>query len=87
MTLQVILEKSGLKRNSKPFAAPGNVTALIHITIININNKGINIFVYFSMPSLTPENTIQAVNPINTNCHIKGLNVDDLKLSKTRVVF
>ena len=61
--------------------------AFYHKPSLFANNKGINILVYLSIPSFTPENTIQAVKPIKTNCHNNGLKVDDLKLSKASVVF
>ena len=66
------LEKSGLNKNFNPSPAPSNVNDLTHNMIRITNKAGMRIFVYFSTPSLTPLKIMNAVNPMNMNCHKNG---------------
>lgn len=57
----VTLEKSGLKRNSRPAPAPGRVTDRTAMAIMVRNSTGIMTLVYLSIPSLIPASSTRAV--------------------------
>ena len=69
----VILPKSGLNKNSSPFAAFGNVSPLITTTIKQTNKAGIRILLAFSMPLFTPKSTIMPTTKANTSRYTTGI--------------
>ena len=67
-------EKSGANKKLKPLAKSPLIIALMTITIIKINNIGINKRTILSIPPITPAEIIIMFNTIKTVC--QNINLD-----------
>ena len=73
-------EKSGANKKLKPLAKSPLIMALTTITIIKINNIGINRRTILSIPLITPAEIIIIFNAINTECQNINLDGDEVTI-------
>ena len=74
-----IFEKSGLKRYSTPFPAPGRVSEYTAMAITMKNSIGIITLLNFSIPSLMPTITMTVVATMKTVCMMSGAHGAETK--------
>ena len=81
-TPESILEKSGVKKNSSPLAAPGVVRAHTTSTTMRRKRKGMRIFDERSMPLFTPRTTTKCVAKRKAARQSSGNHGSETKLLK-----
>ena len=73
-------EKSGANKKLKPLAKSPLIMALITITIIKINNAGINKRTILSIPPITPAEIIIIFKAIKIECQNNSLDGDEVTI-------
>ena len=80
ITDELILEKSGVKRNFNPSTAPGIISELIQKIMSIIKRHGIIILDMRSIPFCTPRITITKLRRRNMIVHMSGRQFPVLKV-------